>query len=159
MPGTPWLSVNGMDYFHDLKSSGISVEDREGDLYPQIRSLRDDSPELCSLSYYTLSDLELPHGSATPDIFDAAIENGAKIVPYGIALRTLVEYPGAFKNNWLRRLFSKTVPFESCLIGVKPLISNRGRKYVVELAPNHFRFRLADEDERWGDYEYWVFAT
>ncbi len=161
MPGTSWFTVDSRPYFsfNGFRYNGISVEDREGDLCRKIDARRDDFTGECRLSFYTLSDLSLPPGSTTPEIFNAAIDLGARVVPYSIALRTLLEYPGAFKNNWLRRLFGKAVPFESCLIGVKPLISDSGRKYVVELAPNHFRFRLAGEDERWGDYEYWAFAN
>ena len=160
MTGTPWLTVDGLYPYRHLNAHGIGVEDREGDLYPQIQELQLlEPPVICSLSYYTLGDLGIPHGSATPDVFDAAIESGAKVVPYSIALRALVENPSAFKNNFRRRMFGKTVPFQSCLIGVQPLISDSGRKYVVELSEKHFRFRPAGKDERWGDYEYWVFAT
>ncbi len=157
MPGTPWLTVDGSTHFRKLKDYGIHIEDREG-IFPQIDRLRNDFDGLCSLSYYTLGDLGLPHGSTTPEIFDSADESGAKVVPYSIALRQPVEYTGAFKNNFFRRLFGQAVPFESCLLGVKPLVSARGRKYVVELAEKHFRFRLAGEEEHWGTNEYWVFA-
>jgi hypothetical protein len=159
MSGTHWLTVDSrIPYFsRAFRHMGISIEDRE-DIFPQIEALQDDVLSNCQLSYYSLADLGLQHGSTTPEIFNAAIDLGAQVVPYGAALRTLIEHPDTFKNNLLRRLFGKALPFESCLIGVKPLVSDRGRKYVVELAPRHFRFRLADEDERWGDYEYWVFA-
>ena len=159
MSGTPWLTIDSrIPYFsRAFRQMGISVEDREG-IFPQIECQQDDSNQRHRLSYYSLADLGLPHGSATPEIFNAAVESGAGIVPYSAALRLLIQHPDAFKNSFFKRLFGKTVPFESCLIGIKPLISSRGRMYVVELAPKHFRFRIAGEDERWPDYEYWVFA-
>ena len=158
MTGTPWLSVLGNDYFHTLSSAGIYVEDREGDLHEQINAMRDDFPGECSLSYYSHGDLKLPYASPTPDIFDAAIESGANIVPYGITMRTLIQHPKAFRNGLLTRLFGRPVPFKSCLIGIKPLVGRSGRKYVVELAEKHFRFRMADEDVYFSDQEFWAFA-
>lgn len=159
MTGTPWITVTGSRPYYHLSRADVYIEDREGMLYDAVAVHHEDCYGAnFSLSYYSLADLGLPHGSTTPEIFDAAIEGGAKVVPCGIALRTLIEYPGAFKNNFLRRFLGKVPPFQSCLLGIKPIISERGRKYVVELAEKHFRFRLAGEDERWPDYEYWVFA-
>lgn len=159
MTGTPWLTVDGRSPIRQLGRYGISIEDREGTLYNQIRFCSEDHLETCGLSYYSLADLGLPHGSKTPDIFNAAIERGAKIVPNNIALLTLIQHPNAFQNGFFKRLLRRNVPFESCLLGIKPLTGHSGRKYVVELAEKHFRFRLAEEDERWPDYEYWIFAS
>lgn len=159
MSSKVFLKINGNKPFRDLRAAGIDVEDREGHLYEELVAGQDMYSGDSILHWYGLRGLGLQPGATTPEIFAAAYEHDAMLVRPEIALQTLLQFPNPFKRSFLSGLFGNNVPFKSCLLGISPLDGDRvGDKYVVELSPNHFRFRRADDNLDWSDKEYWVFA-
>jgi hypothetical protein len=154
------FTVRGKKELVSLDGTDIVIVDREdGALYQQIIAKQSDCDESCKLSFYTLKDLGLDHGSRTQDIYAAAETHEMRIVPYNIALRLLLEHPTMFCPDFWHRLRGEKFPFPSCLLGIEPLAGPSGHKYVVEIADKMFRFRMADDDIRWSNHEYWIFVT
>jgi hypothetical protein len=156
MPGTFWLNIEGNAPVYSDLLLGVAIEDREG-LFKSAFS-QDDCPDMTSLSIFGLSDLNLPHGSETPEIYKAAQRHQARKPSAGAALRVLTQHPSIFRSTII-----DNKPMVGCLIGIEPIVAPSGKKYVLELGELdgqvYLRFRRADDDIRWPDYEYWVFAT
>lgn len=156
MTGTFWLNIDGTTSVHSDELHTMMIEDRES-LFQSVFA-QDNCPDLTNLSLIGLADLNLPHGSATPEIYKAARKYGVHTPTPGVALRVLVQHPNIFRSTVI-----DNKPVEGCLIGIEPILAPSGKKYVIELAEFNsqpvFRFRRADDDIGWPNYEYWAFAT
>lgn len=160
MLGKHLFSVLGERHCVPLEKHGIAVQDEDGGaLYQKIIASKYDFDRRCTLSYCSLEDLELPQGSTTKEIYVAAEELGADMVPYNIALQLQIQRPRLFNPNFWHRLLGEKFPFTSCLLGIKPLVGTNGTQYVVEIEDGIFRFKTANESTRWSNQEYWVFVT
>ncbi len=135
---------------------GIAIEDQQKLLDSVFAS--DNCPDMTTLSLFGLADLNLPHGSQTPEIYKAAQKYGAKKPTAGAALRVLAQHPNIFRST---NIEGKQIT--TCLIGIEPIVAANGKKYVIVLAEIEgqlsLRFRRADEYIRWSNIEWWVFAT
>ncbi len=156
MTGTFWLNIDGTaPILHDLLQH-VVVDDRE-ELFQSVFG-EDSCPSTTSLSMFQLSDFNLPHGSLTPEIYKAAARQNAKIPTPKAALQILLQHPNIFRSTII-----DGKPIEGCLVGIKPIVAPSGKKYVIELSEVDncplFRFRRADDDVRWPNYEFWVFET
>ena len=156
MTGIFWLNIDGTTpLLHDLLLD-VTIMDPEA-LF-QTAFTQDNCPDTTSLSIFRLSDLNLPHGSTTLDIYKAAGKRGIKTPTPGAVLRIFMQHPNIFRSTVIneRRV-------ESCLIGIDPILAPSGKKYILELGEYankpFLRFRRADDPIRWADSEYWVSAT
>jgi hypothetical protein len=156
MPGTFWLKIDGNAPVYSDLLLDVTIEDREK-LFKSAFS-QDDCPDMISLSIFRLSDLNLPHGSETSEIYKAAQRHQARKPSASAALRVLTQHPVIFRSTII-----DNKPMMGCLIGIEPIVAPSGKKYVLELGEldeqAYLRFRRADDDVRWPNYEFWVFET
>jgi hypothetical protein len=141
------------------KDIGITVLEPPGEsLYETILSSHKPLNRIY-LTAFSFEDLELQTYCQTKDIYEAAAEQGAEIVPYTTALQIPAELPTMFHPGFIARVCGKKLPFKKCLIGVEPITGSDGQQYVIELSDGTFRFRRASPYDEWPDDVWWVFAT
>lgn len=156
MHGTFLVSIDGTRPVTNSELRSVQIMDPDG-LFDQVFHSPDDhrSARLALIDVY---DLKLGHGSKTPSVFSNAPKLGLMQPSAFTALRLVAHHVHIFRST-----FYDGKRVESCLVGIEPLSSEQGRKYILEVglcnnAP-FLRFRRADDDEMWPDYEYWVFET
>jgi hypothetical protein len=154
MNGTFWLTVDNSIQLTSEQLRTIYIEDPDPMLYEALEDEK--TTGISSLYLNSLADLNLPHGSQTPEIFKQSSRLEMQKPRFGTALRALIQHPNIFQTT---RIDGKKI--EGCLVGIETIESMKGRKYVIELAQlgeqGYLRFRRADDDVRWPDYELWAF--
>jgi hypothetical protein len=154
MTGTFWLTVDNSIPVTSEQLRQTDVQDPDGLFKTSLANSK--AIGLSSLYLTSLDDLNLPHGSNTPDVFKQVSKLKLRRPDFGTALRILMQHPSTLITT---RIDERRI--ESCLVGIKIIEAMRERKYVIELcrlySRNCLNFRRADDDVRWPDYEYWVF--
>jgi hypothetical protein len=159
MIGKPWVKINGLERHRPMNQNGIHIPDQEnGDLYRQMTECLDDYSAICNLLYFAPDELCLYDDSDITSILQTANTLGGRLVPYGIAMRIMQQNPSPFTVSGWKKLIGRDLPFRYCLLGIKPLVGPSGHSYVIELGPQHFRFKRTD-DSTLLTKAYWIFAS
>lgn len=156
MTGTSWTTV---DTTLRLGTRELTDIDIIGPNKMLVRVMRQPViSNLSHLSIFSLRDLNLPHYSGAPEIFERAKLLGLKQPNPVCSLIVL-----AHQLNIFRSTVIDGKPVSSVLLGSGPVLGQDGHKYVIEFGEldgrRYLSMRRADRDEDFKGNEYWVFET
>lgn len=154
MTGTLWTTIDNSIPLNDALLEPFTLVDPDR-LFDQLCR----PPDKSGMSQLVLCrgiELYVPPGGETDEMFaKAKLTSLSQPFPQ-TALRILAQQPNIFTTT-----FIDDVPVTSCLVGVVPIISPSGRKYILELGnferdQPFLRFRRID-GVQWSGDELWAF--